>query len=249
MDFDHTCPPEGKLYNISQIHLQAGASKNLAEMLKAELAKGEYVCVNCHRKRTMLRQAYSKRIDYFQNPNSKKLNQASKYVYSILSKASCVDCKNNSFLSLEFDHVQGKKNRDISFMIGKNKGYSIQDLKDEITKCEIRCANCHREKTLKRNNGLEETDQIPKSITSVLCSCGNRKTRNAKHCRSCVQEEKSTGQQEKFGSVENIISLLSKKNYVQLARDLNVTDNAIRKYLSKNGVDPKSLRLKLADKI
>jgi hypothetical protein len=46
---------------------------------------------------------------------------------------------------LEFDHVRGVKVRNISEMVrGK---FSWRRILEEIEKCEVRCANCHRRKT------------------------------------------------------------------------------------------------------
>ena len=47
MDFDHT---RDKLYNISALINSSSMTK-----IKAEIAKCELVCANCHRQRTYLR--------------------------------------------------------------------------------------------------------------------------------------------------------------------------------------------------
>ncbi len=59
----------------------------------------------------------------------------------------CVDCKETNILMLEFDHIYGKKDNDISNMIGC--GIKLEKIFKEIEKCEIRCGNCHRIKTTK----------------------------------------------------------------------------------------------------
>jgi len=46
---------------------------------------------------------------------------------------------------LEFDHVRGTKSGNISEMM--RGGFSWKRVLEEIEKCEIRCANCHRRKT------------------------------------------------------------------------------------------------------
>jgi hypothetical protein len=48
---------------------------------------------------------------------------------------------------LDFDHVK-KKKYSMSKII--SKGYSIETIEEEITKCVVRCANCHRRKTAKQ---------------------------------------------------------------------------------------------------
>jgi hypothetical protein len=60
---------------------------------------------------------------------------------------SCVDCGEPDPLVLEFDHVRGQKKCAIQDMV--NRGYRWQTISQEIDKCEVRCANCHRRKTAK----------------------------------------------------------------------------------------------------
>lgn len=59
----------------------------------------------------------------------------------------CIDCGYSAHLAaLDFDHVDPKTKK---FMIGEELGnpYRYYDLLEEIKKCVIRCANCHRIKT------------------------------------------------------------------------------------------------------
>jgi len=58
----------------------------------------------------------------------------------------CVDCKIEDWRVLEFDHVRGEK----IFNIGDYMKKGMNSLKEEIRKCEVRCANCHRIKTIER---------------------------------------------------------------------------------------------------
>ena len=67
-----------------------------------------------------------------------------------LSNHSCVDCGETDIRVLEFDHVRGQKDREISDLLRQGFGWSI--LEAEIAKCEIRCANCHRIKTFQGSN-------------------------------------------------------------------------------------------------
>ena len=77
----------------------------------------------------------------------------SKYIRSYLENNCCVDCGEKDPIVLEFDH-KGDKRYNISDMTT----FSIEILQEEIDKCEIRCANCHRRKTAKQlgwyNNGV-----------------------------------------------------------------------------------------------
>lgn len=57
----------------------------------------------------------------------------------------CIDCGNTDNRVLEFDHIIGEKKSGV-IKLGDSLA-SIQTIKDEIRKCEIRCCNCHRIKT------------------------------------------------------------------------------------------------------
>ncbi len=58
----------------------------------------------------------------------------------------CTDCGiRYPFYVMDFDHVRGEKRVNLSMM--GNRGYSIESIQTEIEKCEVVCANCHRERT------------------------------------------------------------------------------------------------------
>lgn len=65
-----------------------------------------------------------------------------------LSARSCIDCGEKDPIVLEFDHKDPKnKFKIIGRMLSGH--YSWKSVEEEIGKCEIRCANCHRRKTYK----------------------------------------------------------------------------------------------------
>lgn len=71
-------------------------------------------------------------------------HQNQQYVFDLLKEKGCVDCGEQEPRKLEFDHVRGKKTKNVSSLV--NEGASLKRIKKEIEKCEIRCANCHRYK-------------------------------------------------------------------------------------------------------
>ncbi|CAN5371720.1 hypothetical protein BH10ACT7_BH10ACT7_22060 [soil metagenome] len=62
--------------------------------------------------------------------------------------SGCVDCGNRDIRVLEFDHVTGEKIASVGHMV--RYGSSVNALKEEIAKCEVRCRNCHAIVTLSR---------------------------------------------------------------------------------------------------
>lgn len=67
-------------------------------------------------------------------------------ILDYLANHPCVDCGEADVMVLEFDHVRGTKEHDVTTMVGDC--FSIDRIKAEIAKCVVRCANCHRRKTM-----------------------------------------------------------------------------------------------------
>jgi hypothetical protein len=58
----------------------------------------------------------------------------------------CVDCNESDPVVLEFDHrEQSEKEEEIGRLV--QNGASVKRLFQEIDKCDVRCANCHRRRT------------------------------------------------------------------------------------------------------
>lgn len=67
-------------------------------------------------------------------------------LFVFLSTQSCADCGEKDPIVLEFDHRELKnKFKSIANMLSGH--YSWRSIEREISKCDIRCANCHRRKT------------------------------------------------------------------------------------------------------
>lgn len=136
MDYDHK-PGAVKKFKISQGN---GQSKIAVEK---ELEKCELRCSNCHRIVTKKRQITKPQI---------YLSGYRKYIREIKSNNKCVDCQ--SFYPYEcmtFDHVpeRGKKLFNIAHALKKNT--SLEQLNEEIKKCDLLCFNCHNLRTYCRN--------------------------------------------------------------------------------------------------
>lgn len=83
--------------------------------------------------------------------NGKKQRERNQlYLLDYLKSKKCIDCGNNDVRVLEFDHQRGvdKKNNIADMM----HHFSWKKILEEIEKCDIRCANCHRIKTMKQTD-------------------------------------------------------------------------------------------------
>lgn len=82
------------------------------------------------------------------NTNTKIIrDRQRKLLKEIKEKSGCLDCGNKDHRVLDFDHVRGNKFLELSLMVGS---YSDKRILEEIEKCDIRCANCHRVITYER---------------------------------------------------------------------------------------------------
>lgn len=101
-------------------------------------------CKLCHKE-------YAK-DHYKDNKSSYKENKTRRSVkylqefYGYLKQQCCTDCGNSNFMVLEFDHLHDK-----SFNISDKVWFTpLNTLMEEISKCEVVCANCHRIRTATR---------------------------------------------------------------------------------------------------
>jgi hypothetical protein len=66
-------------------------------------------------------------------------------LFNYLLTQECVDCGERNPLVLDFDHVVGTKRAAVGKMLAGT--YSWSSIMEEVSKCVVRCANCHRIKT------------------------------------------------------------------------------------------------------
>ena len=86
--------------------------------------------------------------------NKSQRKWAREFISRVKSFSHCVDCGQSDSRVLDFDHVYGEKIGNVSDMV--NGSYSIGAIKKEIRKCEVRCSNCHRIKTIERRDNENE---------------------------------------------------------------------------------------------
>lgn len=81
---------------------------------------------------------------------AKLRQERTQFLIDYFTEHPCVDCGESDPVVLEFDHLGDKR-----FEIGSRLcSYSWQTVLDEIAKCEVVCANCHRVRTARRRGSL-----------------------------------------------------------------------------------------------
>jgi hypothetical protein len=148
LEFNHR-EPRAKTANISDMVRNCASAAGLM----AEIAKCDVLCANCHQRHTASgRTAHFRRgLADMCGPSIPSWRQAAnrrnaELVLKRLREAACVDCGQRDPLVLQFDHRPGeRKARDIGWLVSSGCRASL--LAEELAKCDVRCANCHRRRT------------------------------------------------------------------------------------------------------
>ena len=110
-------------------------------------------CKTCSR--TLIKAHYKQNTAYYlkkaQKRNEKVRLSQQEYIAVYLQDHHCIDCGETDILVLEFDHKDRTTKSDAVGNLIK-RGFPLRKVIKEITKCEVRCANCHRRKTARENN-------------------------------------------------------------------------------------------------
>jgi hypothetical protein len=106
------------------------------------------ICMNAYCKvyYTLTPEKNSLRLQY----KVKRKAEILQYIWDYLKEHPCIDCGEADPIVLEFDHIGTDKLFNLSEAAS---GCFTQEKIDlEISKCEVRCCNCHRKMTAKRGN-------------------------------------------------------------------------------------------------
>lgn len=75
------------------------------------------------------------------------------YVAALKVALPCADCGSHfPAVCMDFDHVRGTKVANVARIVADA---NLDRLKDEIAKCDLVCANCHRLRTSSRSQHKE----------------------------------------------------------------------------------------------
>lgn len=143
LEFDHVAE---KTAEISKLVHEGYALARI----QAEVACCEIVCANCHRRRTHFRAGGSWRVDLESRvPAHRPIQRRNlRYLLEHLQHAACVGCGETDIVVLEFDHIGPKRGKGVVSLAFYE--HSLTYLRAEIDQCEVRCTNCHRRQTIRR---------------------------------------------------------------------------------------------------
>ncbi|OGH24954.1 MAG: hypothetical protein A3B47_02535 [Candidatus Levybacteria bacterium RIFCSPLOWO2_01_FULL_39_24] len=135
---------------------KCGLSKELKDFYrrKSGLRAGEYYekCKDCYkiRGKNYYHQNRERQLYLAKKRKLKYIVERKEFLGKIKNKP-CFDCgKKYPAWVMDFDHRDGKKKvASISFLTFR-KLVKFDKIKEEIAKCDLVCANCHRDRTYRR---------------------------------------------------------------------------------------------------
>ena len=110
--------------------------------------KRKSICRDCSK--AYCKEHYQKNKKYYvkraRKFNDRRVDTNRQLLSAYLKIQKCADCGNTDFRVLEFDHKQREEKRhNVCNMLWR---YTWETILEEIAKCDVRCANCHRIKTV-----------------------------------------------------------------------------------------------------
>lgn len=127
--------------------------KDISEFTKNKSRKDgfNHSCKSC--KKTHQRNWYNKACGEQKKRVAKRNREVKtsliKTLFEYLKEHPCVKCGEADTVVLEFDHLRDKT-CEVSKLIAR--AYSWERILEEIAKCQVLCANCHRRKTATDQN-------------------------------------------------------------------------------------------------
>src|SRR5574343_16672 len=106
-------------------------------------------CKECHKKlmRPRSRAHYLKNRSYYLIRNRRRRKKIAEYIQK-LKETPCADCNiKYPYWVMQFDHVRGTKTFNVASMVSLESKRLIDE---EVSKCEVVCANCHANRTFIR---------------------------------------------------------------------------------------------------
>lgn len=111
----------------------------------------------------------------------------------------CVDCGESDLRCLDFDHRDPTtKDRNICVLVAGGS-WSWNTVFQEIQKCDVRCANCHRKKTNANMVWLKEDwEPEPPALRSATIPHGTKNGYSYHRCRCDLCKAANAAYQQKY---------------------------------------------------
>lgn len=160
--------------------------------------------------------------EWFQKDTRREGANSKRRLYKSGVEEKCAGCGigpewNGGKLTLQLDHIDGDK---------------FNNLRENL---QILCPNCHAQTKTFANNGA-------KKRYSYCLDCSAQVYRGSTRCSSCEAKNRVGKTKIDYPPIDVIVSMVRNTNFTKAANEIGCTDNALRKYLGRNGVEWKKIK-------
>jgi hypothetical protein len=106
-------------------------------------------CKECHKAmmRPRSKRHYESNKPYYRRRNIRRIATVAAYILAKKTGQVCADCRlPHPPWRLDFDHLDSST-KEINVSSISRRGWSLARTQEEIDKCDLVCANCHRDRT------------------------------------------------------------------------------------------------------
>lgn len=150
----------------------------------------------------------------------------------IMGGKCCVCGYDKCQQALEFHHIDKSTKR---YNLSNGNCHSWEEDIAEVKKCALVCSNCHKELEVFHYNVFNsfddekffEINEKRKEKERHCLSCGREISRGARYCASCYA---LLSRKTERPNRETLKEMIRNKSFVEISKEFNVSDNAIRKW-------------------
>lgn len=154
----------------------------------------------------------------------------------------CEICGYDKYIgALDFHHRDPSLKK-FNIALKSKLQYLNSEITEELDKCQILCANCHRE-----THNVHDIEQSKNTFAEyqkqkhersnlrrhkkITCSCGNIKNKNSKQCLKCKNKKALER------NIDEVISKVKETNWTQAGKFFGVSGAALRQFLKNREID------------
>lgn len=134
--------------NVRIVRIQPTFMRICPKCKERESARHQSYCLRCH---CEYQKAYHKRHpEIVERSGAKRRAEIREKILAAKDKP-CMDCGiKYPWYVMDFDHVRGKKK--FNLCMAAQHRWALKTVDEEIAKCDVVCANCHRKRTFGRSS-------------------------------------------------------------------------------------------------